>query len=180
MQARTSNLLGAIVLGTATALAPAQDKSYDALAHPRTKAKAENQRVLLLLNGGNAAVNEALSDALADYRALGKLLRYEYQIAALPAASVAGKATRKRLGLDDLALPALAVLSADEETDKQRLGTLSAEHMVEGDAFAPELVRKFLKQHACEPLHARKVLADGLALAKKDKRHVFVYLSAPW
>ena len=176
MQARTSNLLGAIVLGTATALAPAQDKSYDALAHPRTKAKAENQRVLLLLNGGNAAINEALSDALADYRVLGKLLRYEYQIAALPAASVAGKATCKRLGLDALALPALVALNADEEV----LGKLSAEHMVEADAFAPDLVRKFLKQHACEPLHARKVLADGLAVAKKDKRHVFVYLSAPW
>ena len=169
-------LLCAVVLGVVAALAPAQDKTHDALAHPRAKAKAENQRVLLLLTGGDATVGVALTKLMADYRAIGKLIRYEYQIAALPAHSLPGTAVRKRLGLSDLALPAMAALSTKGEV----LGTLSAKQMVEGDSFSPDAVQSFVKKYTCSPADAREVLAAGLATAKKSKRHVFVYLSAPW
>ena len=72
-----------------------------------------------------------------------------------------------------LDLPTVAVLSATDEV----LGTLNAK---ESGSFAPDRVRTFLEKHSCAPLDARKVLADGLAVAKKDGRHVFLYLSAPW
>ncbi len=168
--------LCAVVLGAIAALAPAQNKSHDALAHPRAKAQAQNQRVLLLLTGGDAAVGEALMKLMADYRAIGKLIRYEYQVAALPAHSLPGTAARKRLGLSDLALPAMVALSTKDEV----LGTLSARQMVEGDLFSSDAVQSFLKKHTCAPADARRVLTAGLATAKKSKRHVFVYLSAPW
>ena len=66
-----STVLGAV---TVLAPAPAQEKSHDALAHPLAKAAAENQRVLLFLRGGDTSVDKALSEALADYRKLGKEL----------------------------------------------------------------------------------------------------------
>ncbi len=169
-------LLCSVALSVVAALATAQDKSHDALAHSRVKAKAENQRVLLLLTGGDATVDEALMGAMADYRALGKLLKYEYQLVALPAASLAGKVLRKRLDLGQLTLPTLAVLSIENEL----LGTMSSKRMGADGGFAADRVSSFLKKHACTPVHARKVLADGLATARQSNRNAFIYLSAPW
>ena len=164
------------VVALAAVTATAQEKSHDALAHVRAKAEAENQRVLLLLTGGDAAVGAALTKAMADYKVLGKLLRYEYQVAALPAASLPGTALRGRRVLKDVALPALAVL----DTEDAVLDRLDAEGMVQSAEFAPGRVRTFLEKNECAPRHARKVLADGLAIAKKSARDAFVYLSAPW
>ena len=172
-------LLCVVALGAVAA--PAQEtaphkKSHDALAHARAKAEAENQRVLLLLTGGDAAVGAALTKAMTEYQTLGELLRYEYQVAAMPAASLAGTALRGRLGLKDLALPALAVL----DTKGAVLGRLDAKGMAADGSFSPGQVRTFLEKNESAPRHARKVLADGLAIAKKSARDAFVYLSAPW
>lgn len=168
--------LSTLALAAVATMAPAQEKSYDALARPRARAKAENQRVLLLLQGGEVELGAALTNAMADYRALGKLLRYEYQVVALPAVSRPARALRSRLRLPELALPALVVL----DTDDAVRDTMGAAQMVANEAFAADRVRSFLQRHACTPLHARRVLAAGLADAKRSGRHAFVYLSAPW
>ena len=165
-----------MVLGASSALAPAQSRSYDVLAHARKNAKAQNQRVLLHLTGGDAKVGVALIKSLADYRTLGKLVRYEYQVAALPGTSTPAAALCKRLRLVEGDLPVLVVLDSGERV----LDTLKAEDMVADGTFVLERVRSFLEKHMCAHLHARTVLADGLAVAKKTKRSVFVYLSAPW
>ena len=112
---------------------------------------------------------------MADYGSLGKLLRYECQVAALPADSLAGKALQQRLKLEELALPVLAVLTTDDDV----LASLDATSMVDDGVFSPERVSGLVKMYACSPLDARAVLARGLATAVKSKRQVFVYLSAP-
>lgn len=172
---RTSRcVLCAVALGVIAAVAQAQEKSHDALATARAKALAENQRVLLLLAGGDEAIGTALAAAMT--ATLSKPLLYECQVVALPADSLAGKALRERLKLGDLALPALALLTTDDEV----LATLDAQRMTKDGVLAPETVRTLVEKHACAPLDARAVLAAGLATAKKSKRHAFVYLSAPW
>jgi hypothetical protein len=179
MNRTAPSLLCAVALGAIAANAqqtPRQEKSHDALAHARAKAEAENQRVLLLLTGGDAAVGDALTKAMTAYNTLGKLLRYEYQVVALPAASLAGTALRGRLGLKELALPALAVL----DTDDAVLGRMDAKGMAADGSFSAGRVRAFLESKECVPRLAREVLADGLAVAKKSARDAFVYLSAPW
>ena len=175
MKKRVPCFLCAVALATAAALAPAQ-KSHDALAQARTKAKVENQRVLLMISGGDEAVGAALRSAVANYRQLGKLIKYEYQLAALPTTSLAATHLRKQLGLDKLALPALAAL----DTEDRVVAHLDAKAMAPDGRFELDLVSRFLEKNACAPLDARKVLAAGIATAKKSKREVFVYLSAPW
>lgn len=169
-------LVCAVALGAIAALATAQERSHDALATARAKAVAQNQRVLLLLNGGDAALGEALAQALTDDQALGKLLRYEFQLAAQPAASLAGEALRQKLQLADVALPALAVL----DTGDRLLATITPEQMTTDGRFDAARVREALEAHACAPLSARAVLAQGLTTAKNSERQAFVYLSAPW
>ena len=124
MRRRGRCVFCAITLGATAALALAQ-KSHDALARPRVRAEAENQRVLLLLTGGDAKVDAALAQAIGNYRSLGKLLRYEYQLAALPASSLAGKTVRKKLRLAQLEPPILAVL----DTEDRPLGSIDAAAM---------------------------------------------------
>ena len=175
MKKRAPCLVCAVVLATVAAIAPAQ-KSHDALAQARSKAKAENQRVLLLLRGGDKTIDAGLEAAIANYRQLGKLIKYEYQLAAQPAASLAATQLREKLKLDPLALPTLVAL----DTDDGVLGVLPAKAMVSEGGFGVGKVRGFLEQHVCTPLDANKVLAEGVLEAKKSKRQVFVYLSAPW
>ena len=172
----TTLVICAALVASTVAQGPDQEKSHDALALARAKAGAENQRVLMLLTGGDAAVEDGLIAALSDYRALGKLLKYEYQLAALPADSRPGKAVRHRLKLGDLALPALVALTSDDAV----LGTLPAEKIGTGNGAVTDRIRGFLEAHKCAPLHARKILADGLATARQTERQVFIYLSAPW
>lgn len=163
-------LLCGAALAAFAALASAQAKSHDALAIARAKAEHENQRVLLLLTGGKPETDAALTKVLS--RQLGRLLKYEYQLAAMPATSTAGKALRQRFDLGDLELPTLVALDRKESA----LGRLGMSQ----DNLSADAVKGFLEQHACTPLDARKVLAAGLDRAKKTKRHLFVYLSAPW
>jgi len=174
---RSRCALCAVALGAMAAAATAQEKIHDALAPARDKARAENQRVLLLLAGGNEEIDQALSAAMADYQVLGKLLRYECQVAALPADSLAGKALRESLQLEELALPTLAILTTDDDV----LGSLGAAQMVDdGGEFSAKRVSGLVKRNTCSPLDARAVLDRGIETAKKSKRHAFVYLSAPW
>lgn len=175
MKKRVPCFLCAVVLATAAALAPAQ-KSHDALARARDKAKAENQRVLLYVSGGDAAVDAALRKSMANYRQLGKQLKYEYQVAALPATSLAATHLRKTLGLADYALPILAAL----DTEDRLLAAVGADAIATEGEFKLAAVTEFLGKFVCTPLDARKVLEDGITEAKKSKRQVFVYLSAPW
>lgn len=169
-------MLCAVVLGALAALAtraPAQVQSHDTLASARAWARHENQRVLLLLTGGAVAIEDALEAALRQQ--YGRLLRYEYQLAALPKDSVPGTALHRRLGLGEVDLPALVVL----DTADAVLGKLDSGQMLENGVFAPTRVGAFLQPHACAPREVRKVLAAGLAVAKESERQVFVYLSAP-
>lgn len=177
MKRRAACVVCCLTAGVLAASAVAQH-GHDPLAHTRAKARAENQRVLLLLTGGAEDLMAALAGALNDYQSLGKVVRYEYQLVGLPGKSLAGKELRSRLNVGGLPLPMLAVLDGKDRL----LGSLSAEEMVEpeGNELSVERVRAFLEKHPCEPVDARDVLERALAEAKNSERDVFVYLSAPW
>lgn len=175
MKKRSPCFICALALGVLAAFASAQDIG-DPLAQARAAADAHNQRVLLLLAGGDPEVTTALSKAMRSYGGLGKLLRYEYRPTAVPAASVAGKSLRKQLGLQDAALPTLAILDARD----QLLGTMTAAQMTKEGRFSTKRVRSFLDGHGCAPRDASAVLTSALDRAKQTKRQVLVYLSAPW
>ena len=161
-------LLAVFILGVGATLAPAQ-KSHDALATARAKATAQNQRILLLLTGDGSDTEQALVKALGSYRALGKLLKWEYQLASVPDDSLAGAALRERLQLGDAAAPVVAAL----DTSERVLGTLH------GADLDTANVESFMKKHAAKPVDARKTLADAIGVARRTDRRVFVYLSAP-
>ncbi len=143
--------------------------AHDALAVARAKAELENQRILLLLTSGDDAADRALQESLSGRGGLGRLLRYEYQVAAQPASSPAGRALRRRFGLAESALPTVAVVTAREEL----LGHL-------GGASVTDDLKSLLERHECEPLDARSVLGAQLKVAKDAGKHVLLYLSAPW
>lgn len=147
----------------------AAQESHDALATARAKAAAQNQRILLLLTGDDSDTEQALVKALATYEALGHLLKWEYQLAAVPDESLAGGALRARLQLGDAATPVVAAL----DTSERVLGTLHGADLDIAD------VESFMKQHAAKPVDARKSLVDAIGVARRTDRRVFVYLSAP-
>ena len=155
-------------LAFALAAAAQAQKPHDALARARKKAKAENQRVLLFLRGGAPKAQATLAQGLT--RRLGRLVRYEYQMVALPAESLAGKHLRQRFRVPRL--PALVAL----DTADQRLGVYAPE----AGEISIQQAEKFLTAHKCAPLDAREVLASGQAAAKGADKHLLVYLSAPW
>jgi hypothetical protein len=173
-----SGALCAITLAALAAITPAQGKpkSHDALAGPRAKAAFENQRVLLYLSGGEPAANQAVTTALSRSAKLTRLLRYDYQLAAIPAASVAGIALSKQFGLDKIAAPSLVILTAKD----QKLAQLTSSQVYHDGTCDVKAVQSLLDTHKCSPKNARTVLSEGIARAKKTKRDVFVYLSAPW
>ena len=155
--------IAVVGLGQATA------KSHDALAVAGEMARFENQRILLLLMSGEEAADDAVVAALSGRGGASRLLRYEYQLAAQPASSVAGQALRKRFGLMDAGLPIAAILSADNEL----LG-----HVAGPGAGAK--LGELLERHPCKPMNARSVLAASTKAAKQSGRHLLLYLSAPW
>lgn len=176
MNTMLRSLVCPLALAAGASLVSAQAKSHDALAFARAKAKAENQRVLFLLTGDASPVQDQLIAALGNYRVLGKLVRYEYQLAAQPGTSLAARAAVTRLRIEQPDAPALIALTPADEV----LGTLSRSGMVSDGQFDPARVKGFLDTHVATPVDARDVLAQGIAAARKSKRHAFVYLSAPW
>jgi hypothetical protein len=173
---KTPCVLCAVALAALAALAPAQAKSHDVLAQARGKARAENQRVLLYLTGGSTPAGAALAAAIGNYGVLGKLIRYEYQLVAIPHASLPGKAVSQRLGQGKLPAPALVVL----DTNDAVLETFRTADLVQGEAFDVKRVRRMLEKHKCKPVDARQTIADALTAADRSKRQVLIYLSAPW
>ena len=169
----------AVVLAALAAAAPGvAQKSHDALARARALAKFEGQRVLLLLRGEGSPLGKALEAALGNYRDFGKLLKYEYQLAAQPANSLAARHLRAKLDLPKkLHLPTLVKLDA---TTLAVLGTLQADAMRGEQGIDRKRLGAFLERDKAPAPKARAVLDRALALAQKTKRQVFVYLSAPW
>jgi len=177
--------LGALALGAMATRVAAQEEEVKAdplaapLAAPLAKAAKDNQRLLVHLTGGDATIGAALDKAIADYRSLGKLIRYEYQHVSVAGDSAQGKELAERIGIagaDESSLPNLAVLAADGKV----LALLSPSDMTENGKLDLAAVRRYLEAHQAPPLQARKVLAAGIALAEKTRRQVFVFLSAPW
>ena len=146
-------------------------------------AKLGRQRVLLIFGDPKAAHTERLfalrqGEAEDDDDEKTREAFYAYQVVGVPTGGKDAEALAKRLELTlaKRALPLLVVLGEDGG----RVAVAEADALlVAGNVDAGKL-RAFLDKHAPERLDARKLLADALAVAKKDKKHVIVQETATW
>ena len=119
----------AVVLAALAAAAPGvAQKSHDALARARQAAEYEGQRVLLLLRGEESRIGAELEAALGSYRDFGKLLKFEYQLAAQPAESDrrASPASQARPPQETAFADARCARSQDEPSPRHAAGRLDA------------------------------------------------------
>ena len=130
------------------------------LAKATESAAKENKRVLLIEGSLESAQGKALRAILERDRKLSRTILYEYERLAHPAKGELQLRILDSKGKQVAAKPA-GVFDQDGAIDKKQLDS-------------------WLQKNKAKPLHARKVLADALALAKKHDKKVFVHLGAPW
>lgn len=146
------------------------------------KAKADNQRVLLMFGANWCGWCHKLHDLFAADEAIGKLLRYEYQLVLIDVDKLDGD-RKHNADVDERygnptrqGLPVLVVLDAEgRQLHTQETGALE-----DGDRHDPAKVLAFLNQWKPTPQSADAMLAASLAAARSSGRKVFVQFSAPW
>jgi hypothetical protein len=138
-----------------------------ALGEALRKAKQENQRVLVHI-GSDDDPQCTRVQGLFKGRDLGRLLLYEYRQVPVSAA----KADVLRApGVEPKPAAELVALDADAKELGRR--TLDA-------ALGAAELRQWLEQHQAQPLDGERVLAEGLARAKKEDKLLFLHFGAPW
>lgn len=139
---------------------PALPTPAQRLAKARMKASRENKRILVLGGTVDEATGKTLQVLLKRDRKVGRTMRYEYELLTAPTQG----------GLE------LRILDAKgKEVSKK-----AAEAFLSEDRIVAQKLDAWLQEHKAPPLHARKVLAEALALAKAREKNVFVHLGAPW
>lgn len=124
-------------------------------------AERDQQRVLLL--AAPKAQLKGLQRALK-MRALGRLVRYEYQVVNLPSTALVR-------GPEGNTEASLAVI--------QDARSLKAT-MAWSPATKPAALTAFLTKHQAPRVDAETVFQSALAQAKRTNRRVLVHLGAPW
>ena len=162
--------------------APVYDTTADAkvqIAAALTKAKQDNQRVLLMFGGNWCPWCLKLHALFKDNKDIAKTLLYEYQFVTVDIGRydkhmdvVEGYgADLKKNGV-----PFLTVLDADGKVlANQETGVLEA-----GDHHDPAKVGAFLAKWKAEPRDARTLMANAQKLAASQQKLIFVRLGAPW
>jgi thiol:disulfide interchange protein len=149
------------------------------IAAALTKAKRENQRVLVMFGGNWCSWCHKLHELFRKDRTIAKALLYEYQLVLVDIGKH-DKHTDVAAGygadLKKAGVPFLTVLDADGKVlANQETGALEA-----GDRHDPKLVSAFLGKWRAEPLDAEKLLSAALARAGTEEKSVFLHLGAPW
>ena len=168
---------------------PAKADIYDTKADAKAviaaaveKAKAENQRVLIMFGGNWCGWCHKLHELFKSNPDIAKALSYEYQLVMVDigqfdknmdiAAMYGADLTAKDTG----GVPYLVVLGPDGKAlTAQPTGPLE-----EGNHHNPKKVAEFLDKWKAEPVDAEKLYKQTLEQAAKDKKLVFVHLGAPW
>jgi len=138
------------------------------------RAGRENKRVLLKIGGNWCGWCYKLHDVLHKEKAVAQVLRAEYELVMID--SQADKAVIEKWGIDPKGYPYLAVLDASgKKATEQRTDPLEV-----GSKHDPKKVRAFLEKWQAARLEAGAVFAAALDKARKEKKHVFVRVGAPW
>jgi len=138
------------------------------------KARTHNKRVLAVFAPKEKAATTAIAAARKGNAELNHLVLYEFEVACFDASAV-DLATRIGIAGELAHPPVIAVLDADGK----HLATLPRELWSDEGLDATALLETLTKQTA-PPADAAKKLEDGIALAKKTGRNVFVRFDAPW
>jgi len=167
-----------------TALYDESAKGAEQIAAALARARKENRRVLIQWGANWCGWCNLLGDLLEKNGALRRKLMYEYDVVHVDV----GRFDKHMdlvdkygaAALRDEGIPYLTVLDADGKVlASQETGVL--EQKVEGKpGHDPEKVLAFLTLHQAKYLQAEKLLAAGLAEAKKREKRLLVIFGAPW
>ena len=127
-------------------------------------AKTENRRVLVIQTLADEKVNAAVKELFKN-RATSRELLYEYAKLQVPLDSEGSNSDLFQI------YPAEGAMLASLSLKELRLesGTLDGEKLL-----------SFLKKHEAEPWDAMEVLETARLRAIKEKKRLFIDLSAPW
>ena len=166
---------------------PAEPAVYDEAADARqqiakavTKAKHENQRVLIEWGANWCGWCKWLAATMKKDPGLSKELMYEYQVVHIDVGHFDKHMdVAKELGANWKGIPYLTILDADGKPIAQA-DTEPFEAKIDGkNGHDAAKVVAFLKQHEAKPLVAADVLAAALATAQKEQKRVAVEPPAP-
>jgi len=167
--------------------APIYDKQADTKAQVEkaiTRAKKNNQRILLMFGGDWCGWCHKLHELFASNLPIRKTLYNEYVLVMIelesPGAADLLQTCKEALSPEELkkgvGYPFLAVLDdIGKVVTAQRTDPLE-----EGDHHDPKLVEEFLSRWRVPPKDANVSLADALSRAGSDDKRVFLTFGAPW
>jgi thioredoxin-related protein len=138
------------------------------------RAKRDHKRVLLKIGGNWCGWCYKLHEVFHKEKTIADLIRAEYEMVMIE--SQADKAVLAKWEIQPKGYPYLAVLdAAGQKVTEQRTGPLEV-----GSKHDPKKVQAFLEKWQAERLPAEAVFAAALEKARKEKKHVFVRVGAPW
>ena len=157
---------------------PNADAKTD-IAAALSKAKRDNQRVLIMFGANWCGWCHKLHDLFKNDRKIARILLYEYQLVLVDTARRSKNmdlVARYGIDLKRSGVPILTVLDADGKVlINQETGPLES-----GSKHEPKKVTQFLARWRATPLDAERVFAEARAAASKQGKRLFVHLGAPW
>jgi thiol:disulfide interchange protein len=154
---------------------PKADATADIAAAVK-KARFEHTRVLVMYGGNWCGWCYKLHDLFASDKEIAALLRNEYQLVMVDIDTQHKVMDHYVKKSEQHGVPFLTVLDSDGKIlINQETGVLE-----DGPKHDPKKVKAFLSKWASPQADAEKVLADGLAEAKRDSKRVLFHVGAPW
>jgi len=154
---------------------PKADATADIAAAVK-KAGAERTRVLVMYGGNWCGWCYKLHDLFASDKEIATILRNEYKLVMVDVDTQHTVMDHYVKKIEQHGVPFLTVFDSDGKVlVNQETGALE-----DGPKHDPKKVKAFLTKWALPATDAEKVLADGLAEAKRDSKHVLFHVGAPW
>jgi thiol:disulfide interchange protein len=154
---------------------PKADATADIAAAVK-KARFEHTRVLVMYGGNWCGWCYKLHDLFGSDKEIASVLRNEYQLVMVDVDTQHKVMDHYVKKSEQHGVPFLTVLDSDGKVlVNQETGALE-----DGPKHDPKKVKAFLTKWAPPAADAEKVLADGLAEAKRDSKRVLFHVGAPW
>ncbi len=149
------------------------------LVDAQSRAKQNNQRVLIQWGANSCPRSQALAAAMASNASLTQRLLYEYQVVRL---DVGGRDANvelaRRLGADT-AIPCFTVLDGNGKVVTHKSAAEFALRS-EAPAYDSNALLAFVTAQQVTPLDAATVLTTAMARAKQEQKLVLVTFGARW
>ena len=154
---------------------PKADAAADIAAAVK-KARFEHGRVLVMYGGNWCGWCYKLHDLFKSDKEIATVLRNEYELVMVDVDTQHKVMDHYVKKSEQHGVPFLTVLDSDGKVlVNQQTGALE-----DGPKHDPKKVKAFLTKWVSPAADAEKVLADGLAEAKRDSKRVLFHVGAPW